>query len=467
MGSPVQPSASAMGPLVPRNASAVCRAASRWPGGFGPRFIVLLLVGLVWIGPGAWDARFVYGMVLWDLLVIAAWAWDWKRLPAPEQVEVARLWKSPVALAVESEVEVEVRNRGRVTIHVNAVDDVPIALRREPATLELSAQAGGEGRAAYKIAPAERGDARLGNVHLRYQSGLRLAERWARADVEQAVRVYPDLDEAKRHTIYLLRSRQIELEKRLTRYRGLGREFESLREYVPGDDKRDICWTASARRGKLITKVYQVERSQAVWIVVDSGRLLRARVAGLTKLDYAVNAALSLAQVALYSGDRVGLLAYGRSNRQRVPAARGSAHLRALVEQLAIVRGEAYEADHLGAAFALVHAQKRRSLVVWITDLAETAMTPDVIQGAYQLMPRHLVLFCVIGNPELSRLSAKSPSDVAGMYEHVAAQEMVQRRELLLRQLRQHGALAHEMEPGKLSTGLVNHYLEVKERSLL
>ncbi|MCI0355257.1 MAG: DUF58 domain-containing protein, partial [Acidobacteria bacterium] len=245
-----------MGPLVPRNASAVCRAASRWPGGFGPRFIVLLLVGLVWIGPGAWDARFVYGMVLWDLLVIAAWAWDWKRLPAPEQVEVARLWKSPVALAVESEVEVEVRNRGRVTIHVNAVDDVPIALRREPATLELSAQAGGEGRAAYKIAPAERGDARLGNVHLRYQSGLRLAERWARADVEQAVRVYPDLDEAKRHTIYLLRSRQIELEKRLTRYRGLGREFESLREYVPGDDKRDICWTASARRGKLITKVY-------------------------------------------------------------------------------------------------------------------------------------------------------------------------------------------------------------------
>ncbi|MGH9554319.1 MAG: DUF58 domain-containing protein, partial [Terriglobales bacterium] len=257
------------------------------------------------------------------------------------------------------------------------------------------------------------------------------------------------------------------LEKRLTRVRGLGHEFESLREYVPGDERRDVCWTASARRGKLITKVYQVERSQAVWIVVDAGRLLRARVAGLTKLDYAVNAALSLAQVALYSGDRVGLLAYGRTSRQRVPAARGSAHLRALVEQLALVRAEAYEADHLGAAFALVNAQKRRSLVVWITDLAETAMTPDVIQGAYQLMPRHLVLFCVIGNPELTQLSAKGPTDVMGMYQHVAAQEMVQRRELLLRQLRQHGALAHEMEPGKLSTALVNHYLEVKERSLL
>ncbi|MGH9533046.1 MAG: DUF58 domain-containing protein [Terriglobales bacterium] len=467
MESSPQQTTGTMGPLVPRNASAMAQAAGRWPGGFGPRFFVLRVVGLVWIGPGAWDARFVYGMVLWDLLVIAAWVWDWKRLPRPEELEIARLWKSPVALAVTSEVEIEVRNRGRVAVHVNGVDDVPVALRREPATLELFSPAGGEGRAAYKIAPGERGDARLGSVHLRYQSGLRLAERWARAGLAQTVRVYPDLDEAKRHTIYLLRSRQIELEKRLTRYRGLGREFESLREYVPGDDKRDVCWTAAARRGKLITKVYQVERSQAVWIVVDAGRLLRARVAGLTKLDYAVNAALSLAQVALYSGDRVGLLAYGRNARQRVPAARGSAHLRALVEQLAVVRSEAYEADHLGAAFALVQAQKRRSLVVWITDLAETAMTPDVIQGAYQLMPRHLVLFCVIGNPELTQLSAREPTDVTGMYQHVAAQEMMQRRELLLRQLRQHGALAHEMEPGKLSTALVNHYLEVKERSLL
>ncbi len=456
-----------MGPLVPRNASAAAQVARRWPGAFGPRFFVLLLVGLVWIGPGVWDARFVYGMVAWDLLVVAAWAWDWKRLPRPEQLEAARLWSTPVALAVKSEVEVEVRNRGQVSIRVEAVDDVASALRREPASLAMIAPPGGEGRAAYTLDPTERGDARLGSVHLRYQSGLRLAERWARADLAQTVRVYPDLDEAKRHTIYLLRSRQIEMEKRLTRYRGQGREFESLREYVPGDEKRDVCWTATARRGKLITKVHQVERSQAVWIVVDAGRLLRARVAGLSKLDYAVNAALSLAQVALYSGDRVGLLAYGRETRLRVPAARGSAHLRALVEQLAVVRSEAYEADHLGAAFALVSAQKQRSLVVWITDLAETAMMPDVIQGAYQLMPQHLVLFCVIGNPDLTRLAATRPADAAAMYQHVAAQEMVQRRELLLRQLRQHGALAHEMEPGRLSTALVNHYLEVKERSLL
>ena len=225
--------------------------------------------------------------------------------------------------------------------------------------------------------------------------------------------MYPNLDEAKRQSVYLMRSRQIELEKRHSRMRGIGREFESLREYREGDEYRDICWTAAARRGKLVTRVYQVERSQTIWIVIDSGRLMRARIGDLSKLDYAANAALSLAQVALYSGDRVGLMTYGRAVRQRVPADRGGLHLRQLMESLADVQEETSEADHLQAAGRLLTDQKRRSLVVWLTDLAETAMTPEVIDAASRMMPRHLVLFVVIGQPDLGELAAEEPKDEA------------------------------------------------------
>ena len=97
----------------------------------------------------------------------------------------------------------------------------------------------------------QRGDAKLGPCYVRYQSVFRIAERWVRAPLEQTIRIYPDLEDAKRHSMYLLRSRQIALEKRHTRMRGIGREFESLREYQDGDEYRDICWTASARRAKL------------------------------------------------------------------------------------------------------------------------------------------------------------------------------------------------------------------------
>jgi uncharacterized protein (DUF58 family) len=458
---------SATKPILPPPVQARARPHRRFPVAFGPRFFLLLLVGLVWLGPAWWEKRFLYAMAVWDLLVVAAWLADWRQLPKPELLELNRVWTRPAALASRAAVRLELTNRGRVPVRVLAVDDVAPALRRAPPELELHVPAGRTTRAEYTLEPRERGDARLGSVFLRYQSPWRLAERWAAAPLEQTVRIYPNLEEAQRHLMYLIRSRQIELEKRLKRQRGLGREFESLREYRDGDEFRDICWTATARRGKLITRVYQVERSQSVWVVLDTGRLLRAQVDKLAKLDYAVGAALGLAQVALYSGDRVGLLAYGRAPQQLVPPAHGSAHLRTLLERLALVRNESAEADHLRAAETLLRAQTQRALVVWVTDLAETPATPDVIESAMQLAGRHLVLFLVIGHPEMSRLVATRPPDRTALYRYAAAQEVQQRRELLLRQLRQRGALALEVEAARLSTALVNNYLEVKERALL
>jgi uncharacterized protein (DUF58 family) len=315
------------------------------------------------------------------------------------------------------------------------------------------------------------------------------------ADARQTIRVYPNLREPQRYTLYLLRSRQIEQEKRLKRLVGKGREFESLREYRESDEIRDICWTATARRGKLISKVYQVERSQSVFLVVDAGRLMLARTRSkdsgiriqdsgggispsarlptcppaqaLTKLDYAVNAALSLAHVALYSGDHTGLVTYGRKLQSYLPCARGPEHLRQFLEQLALVSGEPVEADHALAADSLLARHRRRSLVVWLTDLAETAATPDVIEAASRLLSRHLVLFAVVGEPDLRALSARRPESPTQMYQYVAAQQVIERRELLLRRMREQGALAMEFLPGHLSSEIVNQYLQIKWKGLL
>ncbi|MFZ0731616.1 MAG: DUF58 domain-containing protein [Candidatus Sulfotelmatobacter sp.] len=456
-----------LGRLVPPEIEAKTRSYKRVGVAFGDRFFMLLFVGLVWLGPAFVDPRFLYGLLVWDVLVVIAWIADLARLPKPNQISVKRTWKSPVALSVESEVELTVENFSGTSIHASLIDTVPLQLRTEPPALTVYAKAKSEPASSYRIRPVERGDAELGDCFVRYQSLLRIAERWVSAPLEQTVRIYPNLDEAKRHSIYLLRSRQMAMERRRTRVRGIGREFESLREYQDGDEYRDICWTASARRAKLVTRLYQIERSQTVWIVIDAGRLMRARVGGFSKLDQAVNAALSLAQVALYSGDQVGLIAYGRGIRQQLPAAKGSAHLRQIIERLAMVHEETSEADHLQMAGRLLADQKRRSLIVWMTDLAETAMTPEVIEAASMMMPRHLVLFVVIGQPDLGALAAKTPQSEAAMYRIAAAQEMVHRRELLLARLRERGALAIEVSSGIVSPVLVNAYLQIKERSQL
>jgi uncharacterized protein (DUF58 family) len=456
-----------LGTLVPAQVETAAQSYKRLGVAFGDRFFTLLLLGLLWIFPAFLDLRFVYALVAWDGLVIFAWLADLAQLPHPSQLSVRRTWHAAVAMSTLSDIDLTLINSSDKVLRATMVDTVPVQLRSEPPTLTVRAGARNEAAATYQICPVQRGDASLGACYLRYQSVFRIAEKWVRASVAQTVRIYPNLEEAKRDSIYLLRSRQIAVEKRHSRIRGIGREFQSLREYRLGDEYRDICWTAAARRGKLVTRVYQIERSQTVWIVIDSGRLMRARVGAFSKLDYAVNSALSLAQVALYSGDRVGLVAYGRAIRQQLPAAKGSAHLRQFIEQLALIHEEVPEADHLQMAARLLTDQKRRSLIVWLTDLAETAMTPDVIEAAAMMMPKHLVLFVVIGQPDLGELAAKRPQSETEMYQVAAAQEMVHRRELLLARLRERGALALEVSTRGISPALVNSYLQIKERNQL
>jgi uncharacterized protein (DUF58 family) len=453
--------------LVPAAVKSHARAARRFSFAFGPRFFLLLLIGLVWIGPAWVDRRYLYAIPVWDAAVIAVWVWDLRRLPRPAQLEVHRIWNSPVQLALAATVRVELHYYGAVPIAAQLVDDVPPTFRNETPELNINASTKENGSAEYSVRPRERGDARFGDMFLRYQSALRIAERWAVAPLAQTIRVYPNLEESKRDTIYLIRSRQIAMERRLQPQRGRGHEFESLREYRESDEWRDLCWTATARRAKLISRSYRIERSQNVWLVLDTGRLLRTRVLGLSKLDYSAAAALSLAQVAQYSGDRVAMLAYGRRVQQRLPAGRGAVHVRALLERLSQVHSEELEADHQRAAEMLLSLQKQRSLVVWLTDLSETATTPEVIESASRLARRHLVLFTVIGQPELRSALNERPANPREMFQHVSAQEVVHRRDVLLRTLRQQGVLTLEVDPTKLSSAVVNQYLGAKERSLI
>jgi uncharacterized protein (DUF58 family) len=455
------------GALAPPRASAPARAAGRWPFAFAPRLFLLLSLGLLWIVPAWVDRRALLAMLFWDVFVLAIWAIDLRRLPAPSDLVIDRAWRATLVVGTPATVELHVRNGGRLPLTVRLQDETAAELRAGFAAVDLEVATGGSATAAYQVEPLQRGDATLGGVAVSYRSPWQLAERWAVAPVSQRVRVYPDLHEARRQSMYLIRSRQVALEMRRARFPGRGREFESLREFRDGDEQRDICWTATARRGKVVAKVYQPERSQAIWLLVDAGRLLRARTGRQSKLDCAVNAALSLAQVALLSGDRVGLLAYGRRPQELVPPARGPRHVRAILDALASVTAETVEADHAAAAGLVRSVQKRRALIVWLTDMAETAGVPEVVERAASLAPHHVVVFAAMRQPDVAALASSTPATTTDMYRVLAAQEALERREVLLRRVRQSGALVLDVAPGELTGALVERYLDVKERNLV
>jgi uncharacterized protein (DUF58 family) len=465
--------------LHPDPVSAACERRRRWGFGLTPRTISLLLAGFVWLVPGFWDWRLAFAMPAWDALVLLAALLDGLRLPAPAKLTAGRSWSNAPALNSETEIELTIENHGKTILDCRIVDDLPPALVEEPATLRLIVFPRIPAKLRYRVEPHERGDWQTGWLYVRYRCGLGLVERWARAPLTQTLRVYPALRAGEEQQIFLARSRQIDLQLRQARQRGLGRDFESLREYREGDDLRDICWTASARRGSPITRQYQSERSQPVWIVLDCGRLMRARVSmaqspedsgpapSSSKLDHACSTAVALAQLALYSGDRVGLLAYGQGIQQRLLPGRGAAHMRQIIESLAQVHAESGEADHLRATAVLDRLQPRRSLILWITDLAETAMRPEVIDGALQLLRRHVLLFVSMAQPEVESIAQARPKNVEQMFRAAAAQEMAGRRELLLARLHEQGALTLDLDPEALTSSVLNQYLTVKERAMV
>jgi len=481
--------------LHPAPIRAACEPRSRFAFALTPRCITLLLVGFLGLIPGFFDFRLAYSMLAFDVLVLLFATLDGLRLPAPHQITATRTWSNAPALDSNTEIELTLENSGGLILECRLIDDLPTALVAHPAERRLTAFPRVPASLRYTVQPQERGDWQTGWLFVRYRSGLGLTERWAKAPLTQTVRIYPALRTGEEQQLFLARSRQIDLQLRQARLRGLGRDFESLRDYREGDDLRDICWTATARRGGLITRQYQTERSQAVWIVLDCGRLMRSRVAvqpevaggfnprkaqgeetralapeertAHTKLDHACTTAVALAQLALFSGDRVGLLAYGHGIQQRLLPGRGAAHLRQIIEALALVRAESGEADHLRATAMLSRLQPRRALILWVTDLAETAMRPEVIDGAVQLLRRHVLLFVAMAQPEVESIAKARPRSVIQMFRAAAAQEMAGRRELLLARLHEHGALTLDLNPEALTSSVLNQYLAVKERAMV
>ena len=470
--------------LHPASVTAPCQPRSRFAYGLTRRVLFLLGAGFLWLVPGYHIPRLAYVMLLWDGLILLAALLDAQRLPNPATITACRSWLSAPALGRPVEIEVSITHQNPILLDCQLTDDLPAQLIETPSTRKLRVFPHLAATLRYAVNPRERGDVTTGALYLRYRSSLGLVSRWATAQLIQPVRIYPELRTAEEQQLFFAKTRRIDLQLRQLRQRGLGREFESLREYRPGDDLRDLCWTASARRGDLVTRQYQAERSQSVWIVLDTGRLMRAHVrsagtgnshstlhtshlSSYTKLDYACSTAVALAQLALYSGDRVGLLGYGRSIQQQLLPGRGPSHMRQLLESLAQLHSEPSEADHHLATAILGRLQPRRALILWSTDLAESSMRPEVIDGAAQLLHRHVVLFVAMAQPEVAAIARAIPANVEQMFRSAAAQEMATRRELLLAQLREQGAITLDTLPGQMTASVLNHYLSIKERAVL
>jgi len=283
----------------------------------------------------------------------------------------------------------------------------------------------------------------------------------------EAVKVYPNMRRAREAELKALGARSLVSSHRKTSWRGEGREFESLRDYVRGDELRHISWTATARRGKLTTRQYQIERDQTILIAIDGGRLMTARIENETKLDSAVHAALALMSAAARGGDNAGLLVFGRRIKSFLVPSRGRDHMDAALEALHAVEPEMIEPSYSRAFEFIAANSKRRSLVVLLTDLVDEQGSKELLTSLRLLRPRHLPLVVTIADRDLRAVVSEPPANTKDLFNQSVAEEIIHLRESALRLVESQGGLALDVTAAALAPALLEKYLQVKERGLL
>ncbi|MCX4664204.1 DUF58 domain-containing protein [Streptomyces uncialis] len=315
-------------------------------------------------------------------------------------------------------------------------------------------------RVTTRLRPTRRGDRQADRVTIRSYGPLGLFARQGTHQVPWTVRVLPPFHSRKHLPSKLARLRELDGRTSVLT-RGEGTEFDSLREYVPGDDTRSIDWRATARRSAVAVRTWRPERDRHILLVLDTGRTSAGRVGDAPRLDAAMDAALLLAALASRAGDRVDLLAYDRRVRALVQGRTAGQLLPAFVNAMAPLEPELLETDARGLTATALRSAPRRSLIVLLTGLDAAPVEEGLLPLLPQLTRRHTVLVAAVADPHIETMS-KSRGTPDAVYEAAAAARAQAERHRTAEQLRRHGVTVVDATPAALPPALADAYLALK-----
>ena len=393
-------------------------------------------------------------------LLLVAIAADVALAAATRPLQLTRAGETKVLLGQSAPVTLTVANRGRRTLRADIRDAWPPSAGAQPHHVRIRVPAAGQATLTSTLTPTRRGDKQAAVVTIRSLGPLGLAARQARRPVPWTVRVLPPFGSRRHLPGKLSRLRQLDGQHRAL-LRGQGSEFDSLREYVAGDDVRSIDWRATARRRDVMVRTWRPERDRRILIVLDTGRTSAGRVAGIPRLDTSMDAALLLTALAVRAGDRIDFLAVDRRLRARVVGASRSAVLPAVTDAMAAIEPELVETDAAALASAALTTARQRSLIVLLTDLNPAAVEEGLLPRLPLLAARNQVLVAAVADPALAEMAA-GRADAGQVYAAAAAEQARAGRQRTSALLQRHGALVVDAPPDRLPPALADAYLELK-----
>ncbi|MDI9888985.1 DUF58 domain-containing protein [Streptomyces sp. HNM0645] len=387
-------------------------------------------------------------------------------LAAPVRtLQFTRTGDSSVRLGKSAEVQLTITNASSRRLRARLRDAWPPSswlpgTEQAASRHTVTVPAGERRRLRTVLRPTRRGDRHAELVTVRSYGPLGLAARQGNHRVPWTVRVLPPFTSRKHLPSRLARLRELDGRTSVLT-RGEGTEFDSLREYVPGDDTRSIDWRATARQTTVAVRTWRPERDRHILIVLDTGRTAAGRVGDVPRLDAAMDAALLLTALATRAGDRVDLLAYDRRVRAQVQGRAAGEILPAMVDAMAPLEPELVETDARGLSAATLKHAPRRSLVVLLTGLDAAPIEEGLLPVLPQLTQRHSVMVASVADPHVEKMSGARGS-LDAVYEAAAGTQAQLQRRRTAEQLQRHGVTVVDATPENLAPALADAYLALK-----
>ncbi|MBX9255622.1 DUF58 domain-containing protein [Desmonostoc muscorum CCALA 125] len=407
--------------------------------------------------------------LLFDVLVLLLMVVDGSRVRR-SRVQITRELPSRLSIGRDNQVVLKVTSQN-TNAQIQIRDYYPTGFGVSAPAHSATIPSNSTQELTYTVNPTQRGEFPWGNIQVRQLGLWGLA--WDDWQILQSlpVKVYPDLIGLRSLTIRL--TLQSSGAMRQARRTGIGTEFAELRNYRTGDDLRFIDWKATARRvgaygnSPPLVRVLEPEQEQTLLILLDRGRLMTAKVQGLQRFDWGLNATLSLALAGLHRGDRVGVGVFDRQMHTWIPPERGQLHLSQLIDKLTPIQPVLFESDYLGAVTNVVQRQTRRALVVVITDLVDVTASMELLAALSKLAPRYLPFCVTLRDPQVDRLAHTFSENVTGAYVRAVALDLLAQRQVAFAQLKQKGVLVLDAPANQIADELVERYLQLKARNQL
>lgn len=367
----------------------------------------------------------------------------------------------------ENPVRILLTNKYSFRARCEVIDELPPQFQKRDFLLRMALEPGAKQECKYWLRPVKRGEYVFGKLNVFTRGPLTLIKRRSVFSQDKMVKVYPSFLQMK--TLELLALDRRSSQSGLKRIRRIGHtmEFEQIKDYVSGDDVRTINWKATAKHGDLMVNQYQDEKSQPLYAVIDTGRVMKMPFGQMSLLDYSINATLAFSQVALKKKDKVGMISFSNTMDPFIKAEAKAVQLQRILERLYKLETDFKETD-----FELLYAHIRkklphRSLVMLYTNFEHMAGLQRCLPYLKALAKKHLLVVIFFENVRLREFSGGVPKDPHQAAHQTVAQEFLYNKKLMVKELQQHGIQAILSKPADLSVKTINKYLEIKARGLL